>query len=131
MTGLEIYKAASAYLYERDNEDEESKEFSVPFLNTLLMEALPYENSIRLNKNVEELETAPLITDLSEDIDYHDSITRIALPYGLAALFFAENLDNYRGNLYRAQYLSALGDAVRITPNVVIDVYPVDGEMNG
>ena len=131
MTGLEIYKAASAYLYERDNEDEESKEFSVPFLNTLLMEALPYENSIRRSKDMTELETAPTIISLNDTIDYHDSITRIALPYGLAALFFAENLDNYRGNLYRAQYLSALGDAVRITPNVVIDVYPVDGEMNG
>ena len=131
MTGLEIYKAASAYLYERDNEDEESKEFSVPFLNTLLMEALPYENSIRLSKGMPELETAPTIISLNDTIDYHDSITRVALPYGLAALYFAENLDNYRGNLYRAQYLSALGDAVRITPNVVIDVYPVDGEMNG
>lgn len=131
MTGLEIYKAASAYLYERDNEDEESKEFSVPFLNTLLMESLPYENSIRLNRGEKELDNAPLIASLEEEIAYHDEITRVALPYGLAALFFAENLDNYRGNLYRAQYLSALGDAVRITPNTVIDVYPVDGEMHG
>lgn len=131
MTGLDIYKAASAYLYERDNEDEESKEFSIPFLNTLLMEALPYENSIRLSKGMPELETAPTIISLNDTIEYHDSITRVALPYGLAALYFAENLDNYRGNLYRAQYLSALGEAARLVPETTYDVYWIGDEMNG
>lgn len=130
MTGHDIYKMASAFLYERDGEDEESKEFSVSFLNTLLVECLPYENSIRRSEGTAELKSAPLLTSLDENIDFDNAITRIALPYGLAALYFAENLDNQRGVMYRSQYLAALNDAAKLTVDTVQDVYAVDGECH-
>lgn len=123
MTGKEIYKTASAFLYEGDGEDAESKVFSIPFLNLLLQETLPAENSIRLHEGGAALAQAPLLTSLETDIPYHDSITRGVLPYGLAALFFEESTDNYRGQLYRSLYDRALAGTKKYVLTDVVDVY--------
>ena len=55
MTGQDIFEMASAFLYERDNEDPDSKEFALQFLNVLLEDALPVENSIRRYKGKRSL----------------------------------------------------------------------------
>lgn len=130
MTGTDIYKAASAHLYEKPGDDEESRDFSVPFLNQLLVECLNYENSVRAFEEKEPLNFAPTLTSLDDEIPYCDYITRVALPYGLASLFFYENLDNYRGNMYRAQYIQALGEAVKLYKSGVEDVYYIAEEYN-
>lgn len=123
MTGQEIYETASAFLYEKDNEDAESKNFSVPFLNLLLQECLETENSIRLQKGEEPLKQAPVITSLDETIAYADAITRVALPYGVAAQFFQEALDNFQAENYRAKYIAALNDARKLAFVPIVNVY--------
>lgn len=123
MTGQEIYETASAFLYEKDGEDAESKRFSIPFLNLLLQECLETENSIRLQKGEAPLEQAPVITSLDETIEYADAITRVALPYGVAAQFFQEAMDNFQAENYRAKYISALNDARRLSFVPIVDVY--------
>lgn len=123
MTGQEIYEAASAFLYEADGEDAESKRYSVPFLNLLLQECLEVENSIRISKGLEPLETAQKIETLSDEIIYSDSITRVALPYGVAAQFFQEAMDNFQPENYRAKYIAALNEARRLVFVDVVNVY--------
>ena len=117
MTGQEIYETASAFLYEKDNEDAESKNFSVPFLNLLLQECLETEHTIRVFNGEEPL------TSLDETIAYADAITRVALPYGVAAQFFQEALDNFQAENYRAKYIAALNDARKLAFVPIVDVY--------
>ena len=123
MTGQEIYETASAFLYEADGEDAESKKYSVPFLNLLLQECLETENSIRISEGLEPLETAQKITSLDENIIYADSITRVALPYGVAAQFFQEAMDNFQAENYRAKYIAALNEARKLVFVDIVNVY--------
>ena len=123
MTGQEIFKRASAYIYEQPGDAEDSQQFAVDFLNVLLIEALPYENSIRRYEGKEELAEAPQIMSLDEDIPYHAAITGLAFPYGLASPLFEEDLDNYRGQMYRNRYIQALYDAQKFALEAVEDVY--------
>jgi hypothetical protein len=121
MTAQQIYEIASSFLYESNGEDEESKEYSLGFLNVLLQEALPYENSIRRHKEMAELSSAPYITDFGTTIEYDDSITRIALPYGLAAHFFQEAMNDDQAENYRGEYALALVRAGKATQGVIED----------
>lgn len=123
MTGQDIFEMASAFLYERDNEDPDSKEFALQFLNVLLEDALPVENSIRRYKGETELDAAPFLSALTDDVPYSASITRGALPHGLAAYFFEESGDNYRGNLYRNLYEKGLAKASKYNLEPIEDVY--------
>ncbi len=108
MTGKDLYILASSTLYEGENDDLDSKKFSVPFLNILLQEALPVENSIRKAEGAELLGCAPLLSSLDEEIPYHDSILRTALPYGLAWQYRVEAMDNYWAAVYRNLFETAL-----------------------
>ena len=54
---------------------------------------------------------------------YSASITRGALPHGLAAYFFEESGDNYRGNLYRNLYEKGLAKASKYNLEPIEDVY--------
>lgn len=123
MTAQQIYETASAFLYEVSGEDADSKAFAIPFLNILLQEALDTENSIRAFKGQTKLVSAPYITSLDEDIDYDDSITRTALPYGVASFYFQEAMNNYQSENYRGKYISALRDATKYSVGTITDVY--------
>lgn len=123
MTAKDIYILASSFLYERDGEDADSKSFSLGFLNILLQESLETENSIRLFNGQEPLMSAPLIATMDDAINYSDEITRVALPYGLAAQFFQEAMDNFQAENYRAKYISALNSARKLTFTPIKNIY--------
>jgi len=123
MTGQDIYEYASAFLYERDGDDADSKHFAVKFLNILLQECLEVENSIRAFNDKALLATAPRLTSLTENIDYDNAITVSALPYGLAAFYFQEATDNFQAENYRAKYLAALQSATKYKLTTIEDVY--------
>ena len=123
MTAQRIYEIASSYLYEKDGEDADSKHFSVGFLNVLLQESLKTENSIRRYNGEAELKSAPYIASLTETIDYADEITRVALPYGVAAQFFQEAMDYPQAENYRGKYIMALNEAMKATVTAIEDVY--------
>ena len=108
MTGQDIYILASALLWEGDNEDTDSKKFTVQFLNGLLPETLGAENSIRRRDGMELLTEAPVIRSLDEAIPYHEKLCRTTLVYGLCWHFF-ENLQNtFQSELYRQMFISSL-----------------------
>lgn len=98
-------------MYEEDGEDLDSKKFSLPFLNILLQESFNAENSIRKALGEEILAQAPLLQSLDEEIPYHDSITKGALPYGLAWQYRVEAMDNYWAAVYRNLFETAINQA--------------------
>lgn len=123
MTGQQIYELASSFLYEKDAEDEDSKIFSVGFLNVLLQEALPIENSIRRYNEQAELSNAPLLIALAETVPYADAITRTALPYGVASFLYQEAVNDFQAENYRAKYIGALSDAKKYIPELIVNAY--------
>ena len=89
-----IYTLALAKIIEAPGTDVDYDSYSPPLLDSLLVEALPYENAIRAQRGDEELTSAPEITTIDSTVlDWDDRITRVALPWGLAAalLFDDEN----------------------------------------
>lgn len=119
MTAQQIYELASSFLYEVDGEDADSKKFAVGFLNILLMETFPCEQSIREFRGIEPLKEPPFITDINQDVPYQPELTRIALPYGLASWYFQEAMDNFQAENYRNKYLAAVADASKCNPGTV------------
>ena len=68
MTGQQIYVLASSFLYERDGEDADSKHFAVGFINILLQEALPCENSNRKYRAILKIGEAEAVLHKDDDI---------------------------------------------------------------
>lgn len=108
ITAQEIYEAALAYVYEYRDKDRDYKSFFLPFLNALLAECLIYENAEREAAGAETLERAPVISGMDEQVNYCENITRIALPYGIASLYFQDEGDTYKMERYRNMYIEAL-----------------------
>jgi hypothetical protein len=57
------------------------------------------------------------------EIDYHPHRLRVAIPYALASNYYRENGDNYHEQQFRAEYISAVNDAMRYTITLCEDVY--------
>ena len=108
MTVREVYVVAAAFIGDRENDDLDERDLTIPYINVLLQEALNCENSIRAKNGDRELESAPYVTDLDDALVYHDSLVRSAFPYGLAWQYHQE-----AGNLSLAsQYRNMFIDAV-------------------
>ena len=126
MTGTEVYEIALSYVFERKNEDADYKDFFPSFLNTVMQEALPYENMIRRKVGKIPLSIAPRITkdDMEKELDFSESLCRAALPYGVASFYCQDDGDNYRAADYRNRYITELRNAVgEVRIGDVEDVY--------
>ena len=110
VTANDVYTLALSFLGERPADNDMKNYYAIPWLNMLLHECLPYENSMRAFNGTAKLLTAPTLTALTDTIDYQDSITRVALPYGLASLVFQDDDNEYRAEKYRNLYTSALSE---------------------
>lgn len=126
MKGEEIYEIALSFVFERKREDADYEEFFPTFLNTAMQEALAYENMIRRKIGKIELSAAPKITksEMNEELDFSESLCRVALPYGVASFYCQDDGDNYRAQDYRNRFVTALSDAVGgVHMNDIEDVY--------
>lgn len=127
MTGEEIYGIALSFVFERKRVDADYEEFFPTFLNTVMQESLAYENIIRRKSGRAALSAAPKITedDMLKELDFSESLCRVALPYGVAAFYCQDDGDNYRAADYRARFITALSDAVGgVCMTDIEDVYP-------
>ena len=124
MTVEELYAIALSFLAEvpRD-QSTELNSFIVPWVNILLQEALPYENSILRYEDKVELAEAPVVQNMSDKLFYHDSIVRSAFPYGLASWLFQDDENDYRTEKYRNMYIAALNEAAKMTEESIADGY--------
>lgn len=114
-----IYTLALAKIIEAPGTDVDYDSYSPPLLDSLLVEALPYENAIRAQRGDEELTSAPEITTIDSTVlDWDDRITRVALPWGLAAaLLFDDENRKAESVMFRNEFVSALEDAALAVPD--------------
>ena len=108
-----IYTLALAKIIEAPGTDVDYDSYSPPLLDSLLVEALPYENAIRAQRGDEELTSVPEISVIDETVlDWDDRITLVALPWGLAgALLFDDENRKAESVMFRNEFVSALEDA--------------------
>lgn len=114
-----IYTLALAKIIEAPGTDVDYDSYSPPLLDSLLVEALPYENAIRAQRGDEELTGAPEITTIDSTVlDWDDRITRVALPWGLAAaLLFDDENRKAESVMFRNEFVSALEDSAPAVPD--------------
>lgn len=114
-----IYTLALAKIIEAPGTDVDYDSYSPPLLDSLLVEALPYENAIRAQRGDEELTSAPEITTIDSTVlDWDDRITRVALPWGLAAaLLFDDENRKAESVMFRNEFVSVLEDAAPAVPD--------------
>ena len=114
-----IYTLALAKIIEAPGTDVDFDSYSPTLLDSLLVEAMPYENAIRAQRGDEELTSAPEITTIDSTVlDWDDRITRVALPWGLAAaLLFDDENRKAESVMFRNEFVSALEDAAPAVPD--------------
>ena len=108
MTVKDIYIIAAALVGDRENDDPDALEFSIPYINLLLQESLSCENSLRRRDGQEQLAEAPTMTDITNDVPYHDVLCRVAIPYGLAWQYHQESGNLGLSAQYRNMYIEAV-----------------------
>ena len=114
-----IYTLALAKIIEAPGTDVDFDSYSPTLLDSLLVEALPYENAIRAQRGDAELTSTPEVTAIdSTALDWDDRITRVALPWGLAAaLLFDDENRKAESVMFRNEFVSALEDAAPAVPD--------------
>lgn len=114
-----IYTLALAKIIEAPGTDVDFDSYSPTLLDSLLVEALPYENAIRAQRGDAELTSSPEITTIDSTVlDWDDRITRVALPWGLAAaLLFDDENRKAESVMFRNEFVSALEDAAPAVPD--------------
>lgn len=114
-----IYTLALAKIIEAPGTDVDFDSYSPTLLDSLLVEALPYENAIRAQRGDAELTSTPEVTAIdSTALDWDDRITRVALPWGLAAaLLFDDENRKAESVMFRNEFVSALDDAAPAVPD--------------
>ena len=114
-----IYTLALAKIIEAPGTDVDFDSYSPTLLDSLLVEAMPYENAIRAQRGGAELTSTPEVTAIdSTALDWDDRITRVALPWGLAgALLFDDENRKAESVMFRNEFVSALEDAAPAVPD--------------
>lgn len=127
MKAYDIYKITCAVMFENEGEDRAFEKKFPQLLGVLCEESLPYENSVREALGKEKLPAAPQISAGEDEIPFCDAICRLALPYGLASLFWQDDGESYNSALYRERYVAALSEAAKASFCDIADVYGGDG----
>lgn len=128
MKAYDIYKLTCAIMFENEGEDRAFEKKFPPLLGILCEECLPYENSVREALGKEKLSAAPTVASGEEEIPFCDALCRVALPYGLASLFWQDDGESYNSALYRERYIAAIADAAKVNFRDVADVYGGEAE---
>lgn len=108
MTVRDIYILGAALIGDRENDDKDEKFFTPHYMNILLQEALDVENTLRDRDGQEQLTAAPIVTDMADEVPYHDVLCRAAFPYGLVWLFHQEEENHGLASQYRNMFVEAV-----------------------
>ena len=110
----DVFIMAEALTGDSGKTDDTDAKLSVHYMNVLLQEALPAENSIRAAHDEQELAEAPTVGDISDGIIYHDKIVRAAFPYGLAWQCHQDAGNLQLAAMYRNMFIDAVEDSKMI-----------------
>lgn len=119
MTVRQVYAIAAAFIGDREGDDNDERDFSPIYMNVLLQEALPAENSIRKANGSAELTIAPT-PGIDDAIPYSDKIVRGALPYGLAWQYHQDAGNLGLASQYRNMFIEGVENAKKTTRGYVI-----------
>ena len=108
MTVRDIYIIAAALVGDHENDDPDELAFAIPYMNILLQEALACENSMRQRDGQELLSAAPIVTDINDEVPFHDVLCRAAIPYGLAWQYQQEAGNLSLSSGYRNMFIDAV-----------------------
>lgn len=125
MTGNDIFETAAGWMAQTRTDSDDLAPFVPGMLNVLLEEALPYENALRRFEGKAELEAAPKVTSetMDQQLDYHEVLLRVALPYGLAADFYRDDENYAVMDDFRGRFVTALTDSIKAEGETVKDLY--------
>lgn len=123
LTAQQIFALGAALIAEKPGEDPDMVNFTPAYLNIILQEMLDIENSVREAEGRELLRFAPFVESLEAEIDYTDQLTRVAIPYALAANYYRENGDNWHEQQFRGEYIAAANAAIVFNFEQIEDVY--------
>ncbi|MBE6878316.1 MAG: hypothetical protein E7488_04020 [Ruminococcaceae bacterium] len=114
----DIYENALALNIAKTADDEELEFFGIKLFNILLSETKAYNDCIRIKKGMKQLEKAPTIISLEDEMPYE---TELYAPfsYGLASKLLAAQEEMTLASLYHNQYITLLDMA---TPYVPVEV---------
>lgn len=105
MTMYELYKKALNVMFEKPT----SKVYDSYYkdhINLLLANVFDINNTIRISKQKEPLETIPVLSKDTDEIPYEDQVVNEILPWGLAAQFsIDDDLNKYQ--IFNTNFLNA------------------------
>lgn len=107
MTAENLVRIALALKGEDSDMIKEYEGYAVDAVNVILAESLPLENQMRYVNGIKELDTAPMISSLSDEIDYDMMLLTTCLSYGVAAKLTIDDSDHSRFNYFNGMYMQA------------------------
>lgn len=103
MTADKIFTNVMALMFGEDADKDQYPPF-LPMLNIILAETFDINNAWRRAIGKPEMDEIPLITALTDEVDYEPRILRMVIPYGVAGMLYAEDDDTGMGDYYRSKY---------------------------
>ncbi len=123
MKAYDIYKKTLTLMFEREGEDKAFRDNFTSLLTSVAAECIPYENSIRRASGRVEMTTAPVVSDMEQELLMSDELCAIAMPYGVASYFCQDDGETLLSQMYRERFLIALANAKKCFFEDVTDVY--------
>lgn len=123
MTADAMFDRVLALMFSDDTEKSDLLTQFLATLNIHLLELMPQENAIRQSEGGEQMGQPPLITGLSDTVDYSGRILAF-LPYGVAGTMLAEDEPNI-ATQYKNKYEEERAACVVARFTDVVDAYAI------
>lgn len=123
MKAYDIYKKTLALMFEREGEDKAFRDNFLAILTSVAAECMTCENSIRKAGGRAELTTAPVISDMEQEVLMSDELCAVAMPFGVASYFCQDDGEADMAKMYRERFVGALVNANKCFFEDITDVY--------
>lgn len=103
MTAQKIFDTAVTLMFGEEIDKADYEPFFINTLNALLGENFFNNNALREMAGKEPLTEIPVITDMTDEVDYEPIFTHTILPYGVAGYIYTDD-DRGVGTEYKNKY---------------------------
>ena len=104
MTADKIFDTVIALMFAESTDKQDYSTNYIATLNIILQDLFTTNNSLRLARGAEELEEAPAVTGLSDEVGYEPALERNIIPLGVAGYLYVDDDETGISNVYRDQY---------------------------
>ncbi len=123
MTALQLLDGALALLGTSSSLSPDFLQYALPLINLLIAETFDVNNTIRLYKNMSELEEIPTVSDMQETLPTEPELNRSAFIYGLCSKLLLNDDDMVRVAYFQNMCASEIDAAAKGVLGSVTDVY--------